>query len=373
MTQTPPPNNPWSQPANHGGGRNTGFRGGSRPGGNNPPPPPFGPGKPFKGFGGAGPAFSRSTILIAGLVVAGLWLASGLYRVLPEENAVIMRFGQYTETIDQAGLHYHLPWPVETVIKPNVTFERRIEIGYRSMPFDATQKQDVPEESLMLTGDANIVDLDFVVQWKIADARQFLFNIRDPQDTLKRVAESAMREVTGQNKLQDIITDRREDVGTRVKNLMQQILDSYGAGIMVTQVLIQNASVPSAVSAAFEDVIRASQDAETLKNQAMRYRNEIVPRAQGDSIRLVKEAEAYREQVVSKAKGEADRFNKIYSAYAGAKGVTRERLYLEAWDHMLKNSDAIVLDGKGSGPVPYVNINELRDKRVNATPSSEGR
>jgi membrane protease subunit HflK len=360
-----PPQNPWSQPSG-AGPRGPHFAGGFRPGkGGGQTPPPFSSG----GF--KGPQPPKSVFILAGIGFIALWVLSGLYRVLPEENAVIMRFGQYTNTIDQAGLHYHLPWPVETVIKPNVTFERRIEIGYRSMPFDDAQKQDVPEESLMLTGDANIVDLDFVVQWKIANAREFLFNIRDPQETLKRVAESAMREVAGQNKLQDIITDRREDVGARVRVIMQQILDTYGAGIMVSQVLIQNASVPSAVSAAFEDVIRASQDAETLKNQATRYRNEIVPRAEGDAIRLIKEAEAYRAQIVSQAKGDADRFTKVYGAYAQAKGVTRERLYLEAWDHMLKNSDAVLLDSKTGSSVPYVNVNELRAKRIET--NTEGR
>ncbi len=325
-----------------------------RGGGNTPPPqmPPF-----FKNLGDGRPPAQLIGLVLVGILL--LWLASGLYRVQPEEHGVVLRFGKYMDTVTESGLHYHLPWPIETVMKPNVTFERRIAIGYRASPYGG-EKQDIPEESMMLTGDANIVDLDFVIQWKISDARDFLFNIRNPEATLKRVAESAMREVVGQNRLQDIITDRREDVAMRVKPMMQEIMDSYGAGIMVTQVLIQDASVPPPVLDAFEDVVRATQQAETMRNQAQRYRNEIVPRAQGEAIRLIKEAEAYKEQVVAQAKGDAQRFNDIYGAYAASKNVTRQRLYLDAWDHILKNSDAVILDSAKSGSIPYVNVNELR-------------
>lgn len=301
----------------------------------------------------------RWVMLGAGLA-ALLWLGSGLYRVQPQENAVLLHFGRYTQTVTEPGLHYHWPWPVEQVLKPNVTFERRIEMGYGEGDFYSGQ--DAKEASMMLTGDANIVDLHFVVQWKIGDAKQFLFNIRDPQGTLKRVAESAMREVVGQNNLQDIITDKREDIAARVKTIMQDILNSYGSGVMITQVLIQDATVPAPVLDAFEDVVRANQQAETLKNQALRYRNEIVPRAQGDAIRLVKEAEAYQSEVVARAKGDAQRFSEVYAAYQTAPEVTRKRLYLDTMEEMLKNTRPIIMEGGAKGALPYLNLNELRNK-----------
>jgi membrane protease subunit HflK len=328
----------------------------SNGGGNNMPPPFEFIKKQFDQSGSIKP------FVILGLVLVSIWLASGLYRVLPEENAVVLRFGQYMGTVTEPGLHYHLPSPIETIMKPNVTFERRLEIGYRGAPFQGSSKTDVPEESMMLTGDANIVDLDFVVQWKVAEAKSFLFNVRDPEATLKRVAESAMREVVGQNELQDIITDRREDIAARVKTIMQDILKSYQAGIMVTQVLIQDATVPPPVLDAFEDVIRANQQAETMRNQALRYRNEIVPGAQGEAIRLVKEAEAYKESIVADAKGDAQRFTDVYESYAKAKDVTRTRLYMDTWQTILQSSSPIIMDGSKSGAVPYMNLNELRSK-----------
>ncbi len=364
-----PPENPWANAPRPRPQRPDPFqqprqtrRSNNRGGGGQQPP--FGN---FKNIFDANNDVPVRFVVLAGLAAVVLWLASGLYRVLPEENAVVLRFGQYTQTITDPGLHYHLPRPIETVMKPNVTFERRLELGYRGSPFQGSDKQDVPEESMMLTGDANLVDLDFVVQWKVGDAKPFLFNIRDPEATLKRVAESAMREVVGQNELQDIITDRREDIAARVKTIMQDILKSYNAGIMVTQVLIQDATVPPPVLDAFEDVIRANQQAETMRNQALRYRNEIIPRAQGEAIRLVKEAEGYRESVVADAKGEAQRFEDIYKAYVQSKEVTRDRLYIDMWQDVLLGSDSVIIDNKGAGALPYLNLNELRRKTSSST------
>jgi modulator of FtsH protease HflK len=364
-----PPENPWGQAPTDG--ENAGARW-NNPGRRQRPSSGDGPGKggksppPFPPVFNKMPSFFsdrpvRQLALLGTAAIVGLWLLSGLYRVLPEQNGVVLRFGQYTGTVTQSGLHYRWPWPFERVIKENVTFERRIEVGYSSGIYQGMAHQDAPEESMMLTGDANIVDLDFVVQWKIADAKQYLFNIRYPDDTLKRVAESAMREVIGQNVLQDIITDRREDISARVKTIMQDIMNSYGAGIMITQVLIQDASVPAPVLDAFEDVIRATQQAETMRNQALRYRNEIVPQAQGEAIRLVKEAEGYKEQIVSQAKGDAERFTDIYDAYAQAKDVTRQRLYIDAWENILLQNNAVILDGDvKSGAFPLLNLNDLR-------------
>lgn len=345
--------NPWDNAAGEEKARDNS----QRKGGRTPPPlPPI-----FKNFRFNGPDGVTPAMIGLGFgVVVLLWLASGLYRVQPEENAVVTRFGKYTETVIDPGLHYHLPWPVEKVLKPNVMFERRIELGYQGA-YGGTSKRDIPEESMMLTGDANIVDLDFVVQWKISDAKQYLFNIRDVEGTLKRVAESAMREVIGQNQLQDIITDKREDISIRVKEIMQQILNSYKSGVMVTQVLVQDASVPAPVLDAFEDVIKATQQSETMRNQGLRYRNEIIPRAQGEAIRLIKEAEGYKLQIVSQAQGDAQRFTNIYDAYSQAKDVTRDRLYIEAWEHILTHNHPTILEGsEGVSPLPYLNLNALR-------------
>lgn len=304
-------------------------------------------------------------LIVLGVVL--LWVASGVYRVLPEENAVVLRFGKFVETVSDAGLHYHLPMPFEKVEKLNVTMERRIEIGYRGagqtggILSQNLAKQDVLEESLMLTGDANIVDIDFVVQWKVADAKAFLFNIRNQEDTIKKVAESALREVVGQGNLQTIITEERENVAIKTKKIMQDILAEYQSGVMVTQVLIQDASVPSPVLDAFEDVVRANQQAETMRNQALKFKNEIVPQAQGVAAQMLREAEAYRIQVVSKAEGDVARFNDVYKAYANAKGVTRERMYVETMENVMQNSQKIMLEGQGSGrgTVPYVSLNDL--------------
>lgn len=290
------------------------------------------------------------------LIVLGLWLASGLYIIQPQEQGVVQRFGKYVKTIEQQGLHYRLPWPIETVKRPDVTFERRIEIGFRG-------NQDRPDESLILTGDANIVDIDFVVQWQVGIAKDFVFNIRDPEGTIKKVAESAMREVVGQNNLQSIITERRADVAKQVQTIMQEMLDEYGAGVSISQVLIQAATVPPPVMDAFEDVIRADQDAETMKNQALKYKNDILPRARGNAIKIIKEAEGYKEQVVSQAQGDAQKFKDVYKAYADAKDVTRQRLYLETIEDVLRNSQKFVLGGDNNGVLPYLPLNELNKSK----------
>ncbi len=288
------------------------------------------------------------------IILIGIWLASGIYIIQPQEQGVVQRFGKYTKTIEKQGLHYHLPFPIETVEKPDVTFERRIEIGFRG-------NQDRPDESLILTGDANIVDIDFVVQWQVGIAKDFVFNIRDPEGTIKKVAESAMREVVGQNNLQSIITERRADVAKQVQAIMQEMLDEYGAGVSISQVLIQGATVPGPVMDAFEDVIRADQDAETMKNQALKYKNDIIPRARGNAIRLRKEAEAYKEQVINQAKGDAQKFKDVYTAYSEAKDVTRERLYLETIEEILRNNQKFILNSQsGNNVLPYLPLNELK-------------
>ena len=351
-------NDPWGQtPTNANSSPKKRKTGGGGSGGNSGGPIPPDLDELLKQFQAK---FNGEKGLSAGfiaLIVFGLWLASGIYIIQPQEQGVIQRFGKYVKTIEQQGLHYRMPWPIETVLRPDVTFERRIEIGFRG-------NQDRPDESLILTGDANIVDIDFVVQWQVGAAKDFVFNIRAPEETIKKVAESAMREVVGQNNLQSIITERRADVAKQVQTIMQNMLDEYGAGVSISQVLIQGATVPGPVMDAFEDVIRADQDAETMKNQALKYKNDILPRARGNAIKLIKEAEGYKEQVVSKAQGDAQRFKDVYKSYATAKDVTRERLYLETIEEILQNSQKFVLGGKGgNGVLPYLPLNELKKSK----------
>lgn len=313
-------------------------------------------------FSGGGSSNGSMIKIILGVLLL-LWLGSGFYLVNVNQHAVVQRFGRYVKTVTNQGLHYHLPYPIETVTKPNVTFERRIEIGQNLR--SRLRGQSGNDESLMLTGDANIIDIDFVVQWFIGDAKNYLFNIRDPEGTIKKVAESAMREVVGQNDLQFIITGGRGTVATSVRNLMQEMLDDYQTGIMIKEVLIQDASVPSEVMDAFEDVIRADQDAETLRNQALQYQNDIVPKARGEAIQMLNAAKAYREQVINQANGDADRFNQVYSAYAQSKDVTRKRLYLETLEEVFANSSKVILDNEGgAGVLPYLPLDGLKTQKT---------
>ena len=235
-------------------------------------------------------------------------------------------------------------------------------------------KRDIPEESLMLTSDANMIDLDLVVFWNIENARDYLFNILDPEQTIKKVAESAIREVVGQTKLQPITTGNRTDVADRAKKIMQDTLDSYKSGVSIIGVSIQEATVHPDVIEAFEDVVAAQQDAERFQNEATIYANDIVPKARGEAIKLVQAAEAYKTSTITKAKGDAERFNSIYTAYVEGKDVTRTRLYLETMEEVLKRAQKIVIDdtASGSGVVPYLPLNELKPAAGSADKGSAG-
>jgi len=315
----------------------------------------------FGGGNGTGNPDGKKTIVIGILVLVALWLASGLYRVEPSENAVVQRFGDFNRTQSQAGMGYHIPWPVESVTKINVTEDRRITIGFGdSMGRSSKMRSDVSEESLMLTSDANIVDIDVVILWNISDAQNFLFNIKDQEDTVKRVAESTIREVVGQTKLQPIITTGREDVSIRAKELTQKTLDSYGAGIAIKQILIQDATVHPNVMEAFDDVVAAGQDAERFQNEANIYKNDILPKARGEAIKMLQEAKGYKEARVARATGEADRFEKLYTAYQSGKDVTRERIFIETMENVFKNNDKIIIDQENGsqGVMPYLPLNK---------------
>ncbi|HYD69587.1 FtsH protease activity modulator HflK [Azospirillum sp.] len=303
----------------------------------------------------------RGVALVLG-VLALLWLASGIYRVEYNEQGVVLRFGEWVRT-EQPGLNYHLPAPIETVYLPKVTAVNRIEVGYRSASEGRRSERDVQDESLMLTGDENIIDIDFTVFWRIKDAGQFLFMIRDPEGTVKVAAESAMREVIGRTELQPALTEARQQTEQATHRLLQAMLDDYKAGIEVMQVQLQKADPPSPVIDAFNDVQRARADRERLRNEAEAYRNDIIPRARGESERLIQEASAYREQVVSLAQGDADRFRKVYEAYAQAKDVTAKRMYLETMEEILRGSNKVIIDGNAQGAqgvVPYLPLNQLQ-------------
>jgi membrane protease subunit HflC len=279
---------------------------------------------------------------------------------------------------EQPGLRYHWPSPFEAVERPKVTRVERIEIGYRSgggtvdSRRGTTGDRDVPDESLMLTGDENIIDVDFTVFWLIKDAGKYLFKIRDPRATVKKAAESAMREVIGRTELQPALTEARQQIETSTLALLQTMLDEYQTGIQVTQIQLQKADPPVPVVDAFNDVQRARADRERLRNEAEAYRNDIIPRARGDAERLNQEAQAYREQVVSLAQGDASRFTAIYTAYDQSKDVVSRRMYLETMEQVLRGANKVILDTPAGSPgvVPYLPLPQLPTRAAGAAASS---
>lgn len=299
------------------------------------------------------------------VAVLALWFASGFYIVEPGEHAVVQRFGAWNRTQDQEGLGYHLPSPIETVTKVQVNEIRLMNIGFEELFGRTTSgRRDIAEESLMLTADRNIVDLDLVIQWNIKSAEDYLFNIDDQEGTIKKVAESAIREVAGQTDMFQIITNRRKEVADRSKAILQENLDEYESGVNITQVLIERAEVHPDVQNAFQDVQSAKQDAEDVQNRAQAYREDIIPKARGRAIQMGQEAEAYRQSMIARANGDADRFNSVYEAYLTGKDVTKERIYIETMEDVLTNAQKIILDSEGGqGVVPYLPLNELSKTR----------
>ena len=289
-------------------------------------------------------------------IIIALWLASGFYQIQPSDQGVVLRFGAYAYTTD-AGLHYHLPYPIETVEKVNITRERSINIGevetYRNAANSFT-------ESHMLTGDENIVDINLTVVWKIKNAKDYLFNMRSPDVTVRVAAQSVLREIVGQSQMQPIITGDRGKVEDETKAELQKVLDEFGSGVEIVRVKLQKADPPKQVVDAFNEVQRAKADMERFKNEAEAYRNEILPKAQGEASQLLQNAQAYKEAVVNKAKGEAERFISVYNAYKQGKEVTAKRLYLETMENVLNKSNTVVLDqsGKGNAILPLLPINQ---------------
>ncbi len=307
--------------------------------------------------------------IIFGLILLiVVWAFSGLYRVLPDEQGVVLRFGKFVSTT-QPGLNYHIPYPVETVLTPKVTKVNRIDIGFRSASDSGRSSgiDDVPEESLMLTGDENIVNIDFSVFWVIKDAGKFLFKIQSPVETVKAAGETAMREVIAKSNLQPILTAGRSRIEVEVQEIIQSLLDEYESGIQITQVQTQKADPPDQVIDAFRDVQAARADMVRSKNEAEAYANDVIPRARGDAAKILQEAEAYKKQVVAAAEGEASRFVAIYNEYAKAKQVTQERMYLETMERVLADIDKVIIDRKAGGVVPYLPLPELTKKKGSDT------
>lgn len=313
-------------------------------------------------------------VFIAVLIAILLWVASGIYLVDTSENAVITRFGNYTRTQTLPGLSYHMPWPIEAATKLNVTLDRRVQIGFSDTGYANASRRDIAEESLMLTADANIVDIDVVVLWNVAEAEKYLFNIRNPEQTIKRVAESAIREAVGQTRLQSIITQGRDDVAVRIQKSMQAILDGYKSGVAIKQVLIQEATVHPEVLEAYNDVAASRQDAERFQNEATIYKNDIVPKARGEAIKMLQDAQAYKQEVIARAEGDAQRFSEILEAYRQGKEVTRDRLYIETMEIILSNANRMVIDQEAgsSGVVPVLNLDNMKRAPEPTTPLSSG-
>jgi membrane protease subunit HflK len=307
------------------------------------------------GFG-SGPGLA-----IAVALLAVLWLFAGFYRVQPDEQGVVQRFGRYVYTT-QPGLHF-LVWPVETVSRPKVTRVNRLEVGLRAGEVGPTGRglRQVPEEALMLTGDENIVDINFTVFWVINDATRFLFNIREPEVTIKAAAESAMREVVGRTPIANALAEGRKQIEGDTLRLLQEILDYYTAGVTVTELQLQKVDPPGDVIDAFRDVQRARADQEKARNEAEGYRNSIIPVARGDAVRIVQEAEAYKQQIVAEAQGQAQRFLSVYNAYLTAPDVTARRLYIETMEEILKKTNKLILDkaAQGGGVLPYLPLPAL--------------
>lgn len=359
--------NPWGNPANKDRPSHKNSGGGRRPSGKDDPSDSMDEflRKTVNGFDDMIPGnLGGGTIgVLAGVVLLVLFVALCTFIVKPGEHAVVQRFGAWDRTKVSEGLSFKFPWPVESVTKVTVNEIRKMNIGfYERFGRASSQIQDIAEESLMLTSDRNIVDIDLVIQWNIKSAEDYLFNINDQEATIKKVAESAIREQIGQTNMFPIITTERDSVAQLTKQIIQTNLDEYSSGVNITQVLIQRAEVHPDVQQAFQDVQSAKQDAEDVQNRARAYREDIIPKARGAAIQLIQDAEAYKQSTVARSTGDADRFNSIYQAYLSGQDVTKKRIYIETMEEVLKNAQKIILDSEGGkqGVVPYLPLNELK-------------
>jgi len=360
---------PWQ--SSNGGGR--GGPWGAGPGGPRGPGGPQGGGEPpdFDEMirraqnklrrilpGGTG---GRAGLTIIVVVLLGLWALTGLYKVDTNEQGVVLRFGEWVRSTDP-GLHWHLPWPIESALTPAVTERQRTDVGYRPGLPEGARPAQLLDESLMLTGDENIVDIGFTVFWRIDDAGKYLFNIQSPQAvSVKSVAESVMRGIIGKTPIQRALTEGRGEIEESASEQIQSVLNTYEAGVLVFGVNLQKVDPPSQVIEAFRDVQAAEADRERFRNEAERYANQIIPEARGQANQILQEARAYQEEVVAQASGQASRFVSVYEQYRQAEDVTRKRMYLETMERILARMDKVILDkGAGTGVVPYMALPELQ-------------
>jgi modulator of FtsH protease HflK len=308
--------------------------------GDEPPHPPSG-----RALGGGAGALV--------LLVIVIWLASGFYIVDAASRGVVLTFGRFSEETGP-GLHWRLPWPMQSHEIVNVSSVRTLEVGYRN-----NVRTKVLKESLMLTDDENIVDLQFAVQYLVKDAQAYVFNVRRPDESAMQIAETAMREVIGKHRMDAILYETQVDIATRAHELMQQIHDRYKTGIQISAVTIQNAQPPEQVQAAFDDAVKANQDRERQKNEGQAYANDVVPRARGAASRLGQEAEGYRQRVIANADGDAARFRQILTEYAKAPQVTRERMYIDTMREILSSTNKVIMDYRGSGNLLMLPLDKL--------------
>ncbi len=323
--------------------------------------------------GGSGRSWSPWPFVAIALL---LYLASGIFIVGPDERGIVLRFGKVSREVGP-GPGYHLPWPFEEVLKPSVTQIRKEEFGFRTVDVGPPARyRSIEQESLMLTGDENIVKLEFIVQYRVkpdpAAATDFLFNVRDPAGTLRVAAEAAMRQVVGSNKIDHALTDERERIQSETQQVLQETLDAYGAGFEIVAVQLQDVQPPDQVSDAFKDVISAQQDKEGMINEARGYANDVVPKARGEAAQTINEADGYRLAKIEEARGSAERFVALHQEYAKAPEVTRLRLYLETMEEILPNVDKILIDDSVREVVPYLPLDRVSRAKELAKPSERG-
>ncbi|MEO7107733.1 MAG: FtsH protease activity modulator HflK [Rhodoferax sp.] len=291
-------------------------------------------------------------------IIALMWVNSGIFKVQPDEQGIVLRFGRFQEAVE-SGLHYHWPYPIETVMLPKVTQMNQLQLGVTK-----SGSGDDSHERQMLTGDENIVEAECAVFWKIKNAKDFLFKVKNPETSVRIVAESALREVIGRTPIQAAMSDKRQQIADETRVLMQTLLDQENAGILVSQVQLQRVDPPAAVIDAFNDVQRARADQERTRNEADSYANDMLPRARGEASKITQEAEAYKEQAVKLAEGDAKGFLSVYNSYVKSKDVTAWRLYMESTDELLRKASRVIVDttGKGASAVmPYMSIGD-KDK-----------
>jgi membrane protease subunit HflK len=310
---------------------------------------PNGPDEP--GSGGSR-RYGSSIGLLVGLLLL-LWISSGFYIVNEGQRGIVLRFGKYVETT-QAGLRWHLPYPVEVVETVNVSQVRTVEIGYRN-----NVRSKVLKESLILTDDENIVDIQFAVQYILKNPEEFLFNNREPENAVLQAAETAIREIIGKSKMDFVLYEGREQVAAKATQLMQDILDRYKIGIAISKVTMQNAQPPEQVQAAFDDAVKAGQDRERQKNEGQAYANDVIPKAKGNAARLMEEAEGYKQRVIASSEGDASRFKQVLVEYNKAPGVTRDRLYLDMMQQVFSNTSKILVDQKSGSNLLYLPLDKL--------------